>query len=59
MNARNAVLLVALVFIVGFGYLTLTVAANHGVDVLTIAALLVLALFAFGIIGALRNPPDE
>ena len=59
MNARNAVLLVAFLFIVGFGYLTLAVVASHGVDVLTVAALVVLALFAFGIVGALRNPPDE
>ena len=57
--ARSAILLVALVFIVGFGYATLRVAVEDGPDVLTAVALLVLVLFAFGIIGALRQPPSE
>jgi hypothetical protein len=56
---RNAVLAVALVFILGFGYATLRVAIDDGPDVLTAVALLVLALLAFGIVGALRHPPSE
>ncbi len=59
MFARNVILLIAFLFIVGFGYLTLDEAAKHGVDVLTVISLLVLALFGFGIVGALRQPPDE
>ncbi len=59
MNARNVILLVAFLFIVGFGFLTLQEAARHGVDALTLISLLVLALFGFGIFGALRHPPDE
>jgi hypothetical protein len=56
---RNAILTVALLFIVAFGYATLRVAIDDGPDVLTAIALLVLALFAFGIVGALLHPPSE
>jgi hypothetical protein len=56
---REAILLMALVFIAALGYLTLSVAVRDGPDVLTILSLLVLALFGFGIVGALRHPPDD
>ncbi len=55
----RAILAAALAFIVLLGALTLSVALEHGPDVLTVASLLVLAMFAFGIVGALRHPPDE
>lgn len=58
MDLRQLVLGVVLVFIVGLGYLTIEVAVSHGVDILTVLSLLVLALFGFGIVGALRHPPD-
>ena len=45
-------------FIVGLGALTIQVAATEGVDVLSVLSLLVLALFGFGIVGALRHPPE-
>ena len=56
---REAILVMALVFIAALGYLTLSVAVRDGPDVLTILSLLVLALFGFGIVGALRHPPDD
>jgi len=56
---RSPVLVVALVFIVAFAALTIDVAANNGFDVLIGASLVVLAMFAFGIVGALRRPPGE
>ena len=56
---REAILVMALVFIATLGYLTLSVAVRDGPDVLTVLSGLVLALFAFGIVGALRHPPDD
>jgi hypothetical protein len=56
---RQLVLLVVLVAIVGLAYLTLSAVANGGFDILTVLSLLVLALFAFGIVGALIHPPEE
>jgi hypothetical protein len=58
MRARAVILGVVLVFIVALGALTIEVAISEGVDVLTALSLLVLALFGFGIVGALRHPPQ-
>jgi hypothetical protein len=58
MEARQLILGIVLVFIVGLGALTLQVAATEGFDVLSALSLLVLALFGFGIVGALRHPPE-
>lgn len=58
--ARIVVLLIALIFIVGFGVLTVDVLITGGLNVPVVLALIVLALFAFGIVGALTHrPPDE
>jgi hypothetical protein len=56
---RIAILLVALAFLIVFAALTLTVISQHGLDVLSVAALAILALMGFGIVGALRHPPEE
>jgi hypothetical protein len=58
MNTRQIILGIVLVFIVALGALTIEVVAAHGVDILTLVSLLVLALFGFGIVGALRHPPQ-
>ena len=58
MEARNIVLAVVLVFIVGLGGLTVQVAIDDGFTVLVAASLLVLAMLGFGIVGALRHPPE-
>jgi hypothetical protein len=57
--ARQAILVVVLVAIVGLAFLTIRAVANGGFDVLTVLSLLVLALFGFGIVGALLHPPEE
>jgi hypothetical protein len=57
--ARQGILFVVLVAIVGLAYLTLKAVADRGFDVLTVLSLLVLALFGFGIVGALLHPPEE
>ncbi len=56
---RQILLIVVLVFIVAFAGLTIGAIVAGGPDVLTVFSLLVLALFGFGMVGALREPPDE
>jgi hypothetical protein len=58
MDVRQLILGVVLVFILGLGFLTIEVAVTEGIDVLSGLSLLVLALFGFGIVGALRHPPE-
>jgi len=50
---QSAILAVVLTFVVIFGAMTISVALDTGFDVLTVLALLVLALIGFGVIGAL------
>ena len=56
---RQVVLVVALLFIGIFAFLTIRVIAEYGFDVPVGFSILVLALFSFGIVGALLNPPDD
>ena len=56
---RTTILAAALIFIALLGAMTINVLARQGPDILVAASLLVLALFGFGIVGALRHPPDE
>jgi hypothetical protein len=56
---RSVVTIVALVFVCGFGFMTLYVMLRSGPDLLTGLSLIVLALMAFGILGALTEPPDK
>ena len=56
---RTLILGIALVFTGGLAFLTFDVIAKDGLDILTLLSLLVLALFGFGIVGALMHPPDE
>jgi hypothetical protein len=55
---NRAILAAVLAFIALLAGLTIAVAIEHGPDVLTLGSLLVLAMFGFGILGALRNPPE-
>ena len=59
MTARNLVLAAALTLIGLLAFLTIRVAAEHGVDVLVVLSLIVLALLGFGVLGALTAPPDD
>jgi hypothetical protein len=56
---RTAIFVSVLAFIALLAGLTLNVALRNGPDVLTVASILVLAMFAFGIVGALRHPPED
>jgi hypothetical protein len=55
---RTAILVAVLLMIVVLGGLTIAVVVRSGPDPLTLLSLLVLALFGFGIVGALREPPS-
>jgi hypothetical protein len=59
MTSRAGVLGAALLFIGILASLTIYVAITTGVSVLTLVALLVLGMFAFGVVGALLQPPPE
>ncbi len=56
---REPILAIVLVFIVTLAALTIHALIQGGPDILTVLSLLVLAMFGFGIVGALRHPPDE
>jgi hypothetical membrane protein len=58
-DSRDAVLGIVLVTILLFAALTIDVIATNGLGVLEFVSLVVLALFALGVVGALRNPPDK
>jgi hypothetical protein len=51
-------LFVVLAFIAVLLFLTLSVVVRHGPDVLTVLSILVLGMFGFGIVGALRHPEE-
>jgi hypothetical protein len=56
---RSVVTVVALLFVCGFGFMTIYVMLRSGPDLLTGVSLIVLALMTFGILGALTEPPDK
>jgi len=56
---RAAILLAALAFTALLAALTVASAIEFGPDPLSVLALLVIALFLVGIVGALRHPPDD
>jgi hypothetical protein len=54
---RIIVLGAVLVFIAGFAFLTLVAVIEQGFTIASFLSILILALLAIGIVGALRNPP--
>jgi hypothetical protein len=54
---RVAVLAVALAFILGFAFLTISGIAQYGLTGEAVVSVFVLVLMTVGIVGALRNPP--
>jgi hypothetical protein len=41
------------------GLLTVVLLVNEGVSARVVLSLVILALFGFGVVGALTHPPDE
>jgi hypothetical protein len=39
--------------------LTINVIVTSGVDVLVVVSLVIVAMFGFGVVGAILNPPDR
>ena len=58
-SVRTALLLGGLVFCGFFALMTVTVAIEYGVDVLTFAALAIILMLVLALVGAIRHPPDE
>jgi len=56
---RQPILAIVLVFIALLLALTIHALVQGGPDILTVLSALVLAMFGFGVVGALRHPPDE
>jgi quinol-cytochrome oxidoreductase complex cytochrome b subunit len=54
---RTVVLFLALIFIAGFTFLTISAALNQGITIATILSAFILVLLGIGIVGALFNPP--
>jgi hypothetical protein len=54
---RLLVLGATLVFVVGFGFLTLSAVSSQGFTLASALSIFVLLLLGIGIIGALLNPP--
>ena len=57
--SRTIVIGIALLFVAVLLFLTLFVLLWTGPDVLVVVSLVILVLFAFGVIGALATPPDD
>ena len=56
---RTLILVVAVAFVAALLGLTIHALIQGGPDILTVLSILVLALFGFGIVGALLHPPGE
>ena len=56
-DLRTALLVTGLIFVGLFAGMTIAVAVQYGVDVLTVAAGLIVLMLALPLIGAIRNPP--
>jgi hypothetical protein len=59
MDSRSVALGATLVLICLLGVLTITVAVKHGVDILVVVSLVILALLGFGVFGAFTSPPRD
>lgn len=58
MEDHRPVLVVVLAFILLFAGLTASVVMREGLDVLTVVSIVILGMFGFGVVGALRQPPE-
>jgi hypothetical protein len=58
-DLRTALLATGIIFCAGFAAMTLSVAVESSFDIFTVISLLIVGMIASGLIGAIRNPPDE
>jgi hypothetical protein len=57
--ARTLVLGASLAIICLLAFLTISVALEHGIDILVVVSLVVLALLGIGVLGALTSAPPD
>ena len=58
-NPRTVITAVALVFVCAMAFMTVYVLLTEGPDVISLIGVVVVALLAFGILGALTEPPGR
>lgn len=58
-DLRTALLVGGLIFVVAFALMTISVAASTGIDILIVISFVIIFMIGAGLVGALRNPPDE
>ena len=58
-DLRTAILAGGLVFCTVFVFMTFAVAFDSSFDLFTLVSLAVIGLLVVGLIGAMRNPPDD
>lgn len=59
MTARTFALVAVATVIFVIGGFTVALIFIEGISARVVLSLAILALFGFGVVGALRNPPDE
>jgi hypothetical protein len=59
MTGRTFTLVSVATVIVVLSLLTIVLAINEGVSARVVLSLVILAIFGFGVVGALRHDPDE
>jgi hypothetical protein len=56
---RTAALSVGLAFCLIFAFMTVAVAFDSTFDIFSLVALIIVGMIATGLIGAIRNPPED
>ena len=59
MSARTFTLVSVATVIGVLSVLTIVLAVNEGISARVVLSLVILAIFGFGVVGALRHDPDE
>ena len=59
MSARTFTLVSVATVIVVLSLLTIVLAVNEGISARVVLSLVILAIFGFGVVGALRHDEDE
>jgi hypothetical protein len=59
LTGRSFTLFSVAVVIAVLALLTIVLAVNEGISARVVLSLVILAIFGFGVVGALRHDPDE
>jgi hypothetical protein len=58
-DLRTALLVGGLAFVALFALMTLAVALEHGVNILIVVSIAIVAMLGLALVNALRDPPDD